>query len=193
MYSQNNEERIILQKFSDINDGKFLDIGAFDVFNLSNTRALFEKGWSGVMVEPSPPRIEVIKSQIHGEDRIQLCEKAISSTAGIVKFFYTSDALSTIEEKHLIKWHNHDFIESEVETITPDMLFEQYGYDFDFISLDVESNNWDVIQHIPFEKLTNLKMICVEHDSFYKDMTKLLESYDFKVVLRNPENIIAVR
>ena len=193
MYSQNNEEKIILQKFAKINDGKFLDIGAFDAFALSNTRALFEKGSSGVMVEPSPPRIEVLKRQIDDEPRIQLCEKAISSTSGFVKFFYTSDALSTIEEKHLIKWNKHKFTESEVETITPNMLFDQYGYDFDFISLDVESNNLDVIQHIPFEKLTNLKMICVEHDTYYKEMTSLLAKYDFKVVLRNPENIIAVR
>lgn len=193
MYSQNNEEKTILQRFVNINEGNFLDIGAFDAFALSNTRALFEKGWSGVMVEPSPPRIEVLKGQVGEEERIQLCEKAISSTAGTVKFFYTDDALSTIEEKHLIKWNKHKFIESEVETITPEMLFDQYGYDFDFISLDVESNNWDVIQHIPFEKLTNLKMICVEHDNYDKQMTSLLAKYGFKVVLRNPENIIAVR
>ena len=52
MYSQNNEEQIILNYFSG-KKGTFLDIGANDGVTLSNVRALAELGWKGALIEPS--------------------------------------------------------------------------------------------------------------------------------------------
>ena len=34
--------------------GTFLDLGAYDGVDLSNTRALTELGWAGVCIEPNP-------------------------------------------------------------------------------------------------------------------------------------------
>ncbi len=51
MYAQNNEDDILATFFSNIPNGSFLEIGAFHPKNLSNTRALVEKGWGGVMVD----------------------------------------------------------------------------------------------------------------------------------------------
>ena len=59
LYSQNNEQTYILEAFAEKSDGRFLDIGAYDAKLLSNTRALYERGWSGVMVEPSPGPMKV--------------------------------------------------------------------------------------------------------------------------------------
>ncbi len=53
MYSQNDEERVILELVGD-GKGRFLDIGAFDGVMFSNTRALVERGWCGICVEPNP-------------------------------------------------------------------------------------------------------------------------------------------
>ena len=51
-YSQNDEEKVILGWFRDKKKkvGRFLDVGAYTGLELSNTRALMEKGWSGVCV-----------------------------------------------------------------------------------------------------------------------------------------------
>ncbi len=53
MYSQNNEEKFILEHFKN-RKGKFLDIGAYDGKTFSNTFALVELGWSGLEIEASP-------------------------------------------------------------------------------------------------------------------------------------------
>ncbi len=53
MYSQNNEEQIIIEYFKDFK-GHLLDIGANDGLTLSNSRKLIELGWTGDLVEPSP-------------------------------------------------------------------------------------------------------------------------------------------
>ncbi len=54
-WSQNGEQQIILNHLKDFKGvGRFLDIGAYNGTDLSNTRALLEMGWSGVLVEPNP-------------------------------------------------------------------------------------------------------------------------------------------
>jgi hypothetical protein len=62
MYSQYKEEEAILATFPDKTDGRFLDIGCWDPITFSNTRALVERGWSGVMIEPAPgPFLELLR------------------------------------------------------------------------------------------------------------------------------------
>ena len=63
MYSQYDEERHILSTLSHGQAGKFLDIGAFHPTQLSNTRALYELGWTGVLIEPSPgPFLNLVRA-----------------------------------------------------------------------------------------------------------------------------------
>jgi hypothetical protein len=60
-HSQSDEEKYILEAVGD-QPGRFLDIGCWDPITFSNTRALTERGWSGVMVEPSPgPFVELLR------------------------------------------------------------------------------------------------------------------------------------
>jgi hypothetical protein len=62
-YSQFEEQDHILHAVQNITEGRFLDIGSWDAVTFSNTRALFELGWSGVMIEPSPgPFVELLRT-----------------------------------------------------------------------------------------------------------------------------------
>ena len=191
MYSQNNEEQVILDVFGKATGGKFLDIGAFDPKRLSNTRALYELGWSGVFVEPSPDQFNLFVEEYDGDPNISLCNKAIAPTAGEMTFYISpNDALSTLSTEHLKKWNTVKFETSTVSTITVDMLFDEYGYDFDFIDLDVEGSNWELLQLIPFDKLPRLRLICVEYDYNYDAVVSHMTSFGFKLISRNGENVI---
>ena len=66
-YSQFTEQDAILAAFEGVTkpDGPFryLDLGSWDAITFSNTRALYEKGWEGVMIEPSPgPLVEMLRT-----------------------------------------------------------------------------------------------------------------------------------
>ncbi len=54
-YSQYGEEGIIKEIFRrlQIEKGFFVEFGAMDGIEISNTRSLWESGWEGVMIEPS--------------------------------------------------------------------------------------------------------------------------------------------
>lgn len=62
-YSQNGEQEAILKIFGE-SEGRFLDIGAYDGKTFSNTLALIERGWSGVLIEPSPNAFMALADQI---------------------------------------------------------------------------------------------------------------------------------
>ena len=72
MYSQNNEEQVILNYFSNQNQGIFLDIGANDGITLSNVRALAEKGWKGALIEPSKISYNKAKENYKNFRKIEL-------------------------------------------------------------------------------------------------------------------------
>jgi hypothetical protein len=60
-YSQTGEQEYILAHSGP--PGHFLDIGAWTATTFSNTRALFEAGWSGVLIEPSPgPFLQLLRT-----------------------------------------------------------------------------------------------------------------------------------
>ena len=99
-YSQNAEEQHILRIVGD-QPGRFLDIGAYNPKLFSNTRALYERGWSGVMVEPSPGPFESLLREYGNDDRIKLICAAVTVIGGedIVTLYATQDALSTTDKK----------------------------------------------------------------------------------------------
>lgn len=132
MYSQYGEDDVFLPLLSD--NGRFLDIGAWDPITFSNTRALIERGWSGVMIEPSPgPLIELLracsKCAVGADDRLHegygerkrrecLCggvrygfdpqltiiPAAVGVETGLTRICVTDDALSTFDGPNRAKW-----------------------------------------------------------------------------------------
>jgi FkbM family methyltransferase len=194
MYSQNNEEAVLLANSADT--GHFLDIGAYDGVRLSNVRALAEKGWTGVMVEPSPLIFTQLMENYRSFPEITLVNSAIIPGASGPVAFHDSmgDAISSSDPVHLMKWHEHKNWQSFwIRPMSTDELFNQFGYEFDIISVDVEGQNLQVLKSLPLDKLSKLKLLCVEYDEFSGQMISYMESFGFILVHRNAENIIFQR
>src|SRR5688572_15752664 len=96
-YSQNNEQDVILKYFGDY-VGTFLDLGAYDGINLSNTRALVRKGWGGVMVEASPTVFERLKLNCEVFNRLCLLNFAVSDKDGVAEFYDNQNAVATMHK-----------------------------------------------------------------------------------------------
>ena len=193
-YSQHDEELYIVGYFQSKPIGKFIDIGGFHPFSFSNTRRLYELGWSGVIVEPSPKCFKSFVDEYKSEPRITLLNVAIAGNDGIITFFESNgDAVSTTNISHKGKWEQSVQIKYEeisVETVSMDSFLKEYGRDVDMISIDTESTNFELFCLIPDWFLERLKFICIEHDMYQQNIVEMLSPYGFKELHRNGENIL---
>jgi FkbM family methyltransferase len=195
-YSQNDEELFIVDYFKDEPIGKFLDIGAYDVFRFSNTRKLYEIGWSGILVEPAPQNYAAIGEHYKDEPRIELLNVAVGEPAGEIDFYESDgDAVGTTDEQHMIKWNSAGvkFTKIRVPQIGVVDFFEKHGRGIDFLSIDTEATNITVFRNIPDWVWGRVKMICIEHDGCIEEIEEKLFNFGFFVHYVNGENIILAK
>jgi FkbM family methyltransferase len=193
-FSQNDEQQHILAACSEAT-GKLLDIGAWDAFDKSNSRALFEKGWSGVLVEPSPRPFASLQCQYWAEDRVQLIEAAVVINPNLaeVEMYISDDMVSTTESANYEKWKDCARFDGKVKVpaITLERIFEQYG-DFDFVSLDAEGTSVDLLRRL-FEMGKRPKCVCVEHDDRMSEVMEASCPLGYACVYVSGENLVLVR
>jgi FkbM family methyltransferase len=193
MYSQNNEELVILDYFSKNEGNFFLDIGAYNPFKFSNTRCLYERGWSGVFVEPSPICFKNFVDVYKDETRVTLINAAVSNYAGVITFFEANgDAISTSDISHKEKWEknpNVTYSSIVVPSISMESLIKEYDK-VDFLSLDTEGTNYYLFNLIPDSFLLRLKCLCIEHDGNQDNIESRLAKFNFKRIHFNNENVI---
>lgn len=193
-YSQNNEEKEITEYFGKLGiTGRFLDIGAFDGKTFSNTYRLALLGWSGVCIEPSPSVFPTLEKLYKDNENVATLKVALGDVDGMIKFYDSNgDAVSSTVKGNCEKYKVTP-TEIEVMMVTPETLFDEIGYEYDFINIDTEQTNLQILVSLPFENLTKLGMICVEHDGNPEIIKSFLEPYGFIEWHRNAENIILSR
>lgn len=195
MFSQRDEEKYILKFFRD-KIGQFLDIGAADGKCFSNTHALALRGWAGICVEPSPSILPALHRLYDFRDDIEILEIAISNITGEIDFYDSGgDMISSISKSHIDLWGKKGckFNKIKITSLTPVDLFTQIGFDFDFINLDVEGTNIEVFSQFPFDKLSTVKMLCVEFDLQPEKILEIVKPYGFQLLHRTAENLLLTR
>lgn len=201
MYSQGLEERAILDCFTSkigtSTIGRFLDIGAYDAKMLSNTRALYELGWSGVMFEPAPEPFIGLLREYGSDARIQIVCSAVGLHPGIVKLHATADALSTTSDEQRAKTEAKGYKFHStflIQQMTPAEIFARFGQ-FDFVSIDVEGGSADLfvkmLESVAASYLP--KCVCVEHDGKFGNLEIIADRHGYSKVMRNGENLVLVR
>ena len=193
MYSQNNEEEIILNYFQN-KKGHFLDLGANDGITLSNTHQLALNGWSGVCVEPAPTAFNKLKNLYKDNSSIECLEVAVGEKNETMTL-YDSDEhlgkgdtslLSTLIPSEIDRWKGtQKFTHIEVKVITIEKLMETVkNNNFDFVSIDCEGVDYELLKSfIQFSKQTS--MICIEWINKY---IEILPNYT--LLYKNYENLI---
>ena len=194
-YSQGEEEKYVLQAVAALTcEGRFLDIGAWHAKSLSNTRALFERGWSGVMIEPSPEPFLGLLREYGLNHQIQLVCGAVGVDHSITRFYATSDALTTSSEGNYERWKGiGNFYGSfYVPVITIGDVIERFGDDFDFVNIDAEGNSVDLF-HALLATDMRPKCICVEYDSHADACVESAIAKGYRALYTSGENMVFAR
>ena len=180
-YSQCGEQKYLLEYFEGVT-GRFLDVGAYDGENLSNTRALYELGWTGACVEPSPLGFNKLQNLYKDDSNIILVQKALSTSNEEMDFYEgyqkmedgidIGNACSTLNKENREFWEKRDltFKTIQVMAINWGRLLDIVGTDFKFINIDIEGTSLEALRNLPLPRLSHLECICVEHDYKFQDV-----------------------
>ena len=199
VYSQFEEEKYILGAFK-IQDaderfltGRFLDIGACHPTDKSNTRALFELGWGGVMIEPSPVPMRNLLEAYGTETRIQLVQACVTINPGLVELHVTDDLTSTTKDAQYEQWRSTSkFIGSMiVPGLHLEYIAQKFG-GFDFVNIDAEGESADLFLGT-LRAGWQSKCVCVEHDGREGEIISAATPLHYHVVYGNGTNLVLVR
>lgn len=158
-FSQTGEDRILHFLFQSIGIEKptYLDIGANHPVNGSNSYFFYQRGSSGVCVEPDPDLASQIKHLRKRDICLNVGIGLNKSTAADFYIFpepYTGWNTFDKNEAEYRKanWHPYDkVIKMPLENIN-DILLKNFKITPDFISIDVEGLDFDILQSLDFDK-----------------------------------------
>ena len=166
--SQLGQELEVIKFYNNKERGFFIEIGASDGLELSNTYLLETKyKWKGICCEPIPKKFEkLVKNRPNS-----ICYKeAVYNQSGLILAFdiYNSyDLLSGISDHidaHKLTVDNNKKT-FHVETISLlDVLEKSNAPSFiEYMSLDTEGSEFEILKNFDFEKYT-FGLIDVEHN-----------------------------
>jgi len=175
-FSQCGEDQIVgfVLRALGVTDVTYVDIGAHHPVKNNNTYLFHMSGGHGICVEPNP---ELHKEIAIIRDRdICLNVGVAGTTQGLVDYYMMSNsALNTFSrgEATKIEAFGNNKLESilKIPVISiEDLLDEYFENSPDFISIDVEGLDFEIVQAIPFDRYRPL-VVCVETVQYTEDNT----------------------
>jgi FkbM family methyltransferase len=147
IFSEGDEDRLKKEFFHDQSHGFFVDVGAFEPVEKSQTWALEERGWNGLLIEPQPH----LAARLRKERRVPVYEVACSSPANSGKTLPLQVGggmhASLQPDYYIAGFKDREIATVEVGIRTLDEILEDSGAPepIDFISIDVEFHEIDVL------------------------------------------------
>lgn len=190
-YSQWGQDTYIHQQFfPNKKDGIYIEIGAHDGIQFSNTFFFEQLGWSGMCIEPIAEIFEKLRT--NRNEKCICIQGAISDSNGQAPFLYIkgfNDTLSGLinkyDPRHVrrinIEGHinNCEFITRTVECFHLNDLLEKYGmHHIDYLSIDIEGGELDVLRSIDYTKV-DIDVITVEDNYQNPEIRIFLEAQGF--------------
>ena len=152
-YAQNYEDVILNRVFKDKTDGVYIDVGAFDPYLKSVTCHFHKKGWTGVNIDLCSDNITKF-NEARPKDKNICC--AVGATNGKAEFFIQPGTTRSTILADLGKSYADRGVKVERETriikTLTDILDEEKIDNIDFLSIDVEGAEKDVLLGLDFKK-----------------------------------------
>lgn len=146
-YSQAGQDEWVVETLGD-RVGYFVDVGAYDGVQTSNTFALEQMGWDGVCIEASPS----VAAACAANRRCHTIHMAVAERQGSVLF--AGDRIVA-----------HGGVQVPSATLTEILRSVRAPATIDYLSLDIEGGELIALQGLDFERYTVILMT-VEHNLY---------------------------
>ncbi len=187
-YSQFEQDRFLDEVFfAKKTGGFFVDVGAHDGISYSNSAFFeFHRKWTGICVEPNPRVFEKLRSA-----RSVRCENCgLGAVSGVLRFTsisgyaemlsgFTDFYANEHKERIARELQKHGGTATEL-SIAVKPLFELLDRNqvIDFMSIDTEGNELDVLRGIDFER-QQIRVFVIENNYFDNRVSEFLEKHNY--------------
>ena len=201
-YSQYGQD-VVIRKFFRVVRPRvhfFVDVGAFDGVTYSNTRSLFEEGWSGLCFEPTRRNYERLAALYMGT-RVRTLPLAVSDHEGTAELHvatipghedYGSD-VSSLSQHETQRWPEYHWHAESVRVTTLTKALDDQGITgFDCLCVDTEGEDLNVLRGLDLCRFRP-SLIVVEHGTEHRrDLRSLLSQYGYVLWLDNGVDLFMV-
>lgn len=192
MFSQNNEEEIILKYFGGFK-GALLSLGENNGKTFSNSRQLLLNDWSGVLIEPTSA-FATLQDLYRFREDVKCLNVAVGNETkkGILHQCLDTLVSSAYDENKAI-WGADRFTDIEVDFYSfADLLKLADCFHFDFITIDCEGSDMGILRQIDLNAI-GCKCICIEYGNYLNEMRQYCTNFGMRELAVTNENLIMAR
>jgi FkbM family methyltransferase len=166
--AQLQQDIFVLEELGYKQDGFFVEFGATDGVEFSNTWILEKHfGWVGILAEPARSWHEDLKKNRTCNIETDCVWKESYKTL-LFNESTECSMLSTIDEYSLLDEHASKRVNGNrylINTISLQDLLLKYNapHDIDYLSIDTEGSEFEILNAFPFDKY-NIRTITCEHN-----------------------------
>ena len=172
--------------FGGASNGYFVDVGANEPEEGSQTWHLEKRGWRGVLVEPQPPLAQKLKERRSAA--VFACACSSPQNAGKMLPFQVAGIFSSLNLDFFVAdMRKDDIIEVPVRTLDDILEEANAPVPIDLLAIDVESHEIDVLNGLTLTRWQP-RLIVIEDIVLNPRLHRLLRSRGYKWLRRTGFN-----
>ncbi len=161
--SQGNEDSILEQLLPPPMMGAYVDVGAGEPKQCSNTWKFYNRGWRGLLIEPLPAFIQQLTRWRPGDCVFPV---AASDYSGMMPFYVDGIVSSSLADWSISAPTRPQAVECmTMADILSVSDFQHIGDECSLCSIDVEGHERQVLSGIPWDTFRP-KVFCVEYRKY---------------------------
>ena len=175
-YGEFGEDILINRILKNIKTGRYVDVGCYHPFKGSLTVQLYKRGWRGINIDLSKSSIDLFNLVRKKDINLNI---AVSDFNGQTNYFENSPIN---QQNSLIKSDdNQKMIKTDCKNLNF-ILGENKFEKFEYLNIDVEGNENNVIKGIDFSKYRPI-LITVENNNLH--IKDYMQSEVYKILTGN--------
>jgi FkbM family methyltransferase len=199
---------IYLETFGVIDNGYFVEVGAFNGINWSATNGLAKMGWNGLLFEPNLDSYNKCSQHYQNNNKIATVNCAILDFIGDTRL-YLGGSLSTTSEERVETYQDTWWAKSSrlsldryevVSVFTLDHMLKKYSVPirFQVLVIDVEGAEAQVLNGIDIDKWSPTLMMIETHEEYEDErlsktaveVEEITSQHGYKKVFANHINTV---
>lgn len=155
-YAQNGEDVVLWRALGSVSGGRYVEVGANHPRDDSATRAFYDRGWSGITIEPVPHFADLQRAE---RPRDHLVQAAITSsgrgeiTLHVIPGTGLSTTVDDVSDRHAEAGLEH--VDLVVPTRRLDDVLAESGWageEIHFMLIDAEGAERDVLESVDLQR-----------------------------------------